>query len=149
MADTLGFYFEQYCLNGNNRPSLGDYSWWHVAVRKICARATDFEIRCWPDEPEAIETGRRFGSQVENTETQELVFRGKVTEAFCRTLCTQYLASGTLRWFTLILYQNETALLSSEHYGAEMYLLNLAEEELHRVQTIARRYPAIAQVNVY
>lgn len=149
MADTLGFYFEQHWLQGSNRPSLGDYSWWLVVVRRLCAHATDFEIRCWPGEEEAIETGRRFGTQVENTETKELVFKGKMTEDFCRTLCTQYLASGSLRWFTLILYKNGTPLLSSEHYGAEMYLLNLEEEELPRIQSLAKRYPAIAQVNVY
>lgn len=149
MAGTLGFYFENCRLKGSSKPSLGDYSWWLVAVRHISAHATSFEIRCWPDEPEAIETGRRFGTQVENTETQELVFKGQMTEEFQRLLFTRYLCSDCLQWFTLNLYRGETMLFSSEHYGSEMYLHNLTEEQLPRLRALSRRYPAIAQVNVY
>ncbi len=146
---TLGFCFESYRLKGSGKPSLGDYSWWLVAVKLVCSQATSFEIRCRRDEPEAIETGRRFGAQIEDPAAQGLVFRGDITDAFRQELVTRYLFSGCLRWLGLTLYKNTEPLFLSEEYGTEICLPNLTNRQLAQLKALSGRYPAIAQVRVY
>lgn len=103
---------------------LEDYSWWFALVRKFAPQADIFEIRCWPGEWEAFATGRRFGEQIENKMTRELVFRGPVTEAFLKHICEDtFDENGVLKWFTLNFKRGEEMLFDSEHYGTEPYFL--------------------------
>lgn len=131
-------------------PLLEDYSWWIDLIKRIGKKADIFELRCWPEEPEAIETGRRFGKQMENTVTRELVFRGPVTEDFLNHVCGEgRRGDGTLKYFTLIFYKEDKDILSSEHYGAEPYISVDTVEEIHEIERWRKNYPAITGIRVH
>lgn len=150
MSYTAGFHFDGYRFTEGSKPILKDYSWWVDLVQQICKTATDFEIRCWEDETEAIRTGKQFGIPVNNQETGELVFKGELTPAFRQELLINYLsAEQCLKWFTLSFNEGDKLIFSSEHYGAEPYLFNLTEGQVKDVRKWAKDYPAITRVDVF
>lgn len=135
---------------GGMKALLRDYSWWKDLVGMVAARADSFVLRCWPEEPEALALGRRFGSPVENTQTREMVFRGPVTEDFLREIRENgFDETGCLKWFTLIFYKRDVPLFSSEHYGAEPYLFMETREEVEKLRAWCEKYPVITRVDVF
>lgn len=147
---TVGFQFDLYKHTTGIKPVLQDYSWWIALVRNIAHQADTFEIRCWSDEPEAIATGQRFGMQLENIETTELVFQGPISEAFLKHVWEDgFDENGGLKWFTIIFYQGEQPLFHSEHYGIEPYVFLKTEEEAHKLEEWSRKYPIISRVDLY
>lgn len=147
---TVGFQFGSYKYITGIKPVLQEYSWWIELVRKIAPQADKFEIRCWPDEPEAIATGQQFGEQKENTETNELVFQGPISEAFLKHVCTDgFDKNGGLKWFTINFYQGEEILFHTGHYGTEPYIFLKTEEEVRKIEEWSRKHPIIIRVDVY
>lgn len=129
---------------------LEDYSWWIDLVGKIASEADKFEIRCWPDELEAIATGQQFGKQIENKRTTELVFKGPITEEFLRNICNEFLdETGALKWFTLNFYRGNDELFHSGHYGSEPIIYVKTKEEIQQFKEWSKQYPTINRVDVF
>lgn len=146
---TVAFQFERRYADGF-KALLRDYSWWKDLVGMAASQADAFELRCWPEEPEAVALGRRFGSQVENTMTGEMVIRGLVTDDFLREIWENGLDdTGCLKWFTLNFYRGDTPLFYSEHYGAEPYLFMETLEEVEKLRAWCEKYPVITRVDVF
>ncbi|SHJ27433.1 hypothetical protein [Thermoclostridium caenicola] len=61
---TVLFQFFGHIKYAGYKPVLDDYSWWFDLVSKIVRQADRFEIRCWPEEPAAIATGRQSVSKL-------------------------------------------------------------------------------------
>ena len=133
-----------------DKPVIQDYSWWIALVRKVAHRADRFQIRCWPDEPEAIAAGQRFGTQVKNTRSSELVFTGPVTNVFIEHICENgFDENGVLKWFTIIFRQGEQDLFFSEHYGTEPYIFLKTEEGVEQFVQWSKQYPIISRVDCH
>ena len=147
---TVGFHFDPYKDKTGSKPVLQDYSWWIALIRNIEHQADSFEIRCWPDEQEAIVAGLQFGMQSENIETNELVFQGPISEGFLDHICENGFDKNCgLKWFTIIFYQGEQPLFHSEHYGTEPYVFLKTEEEAHKLEQRSKQYPIISRVDRY
>lgn len=146
---TVGFQVG-YKYVGGLGTVLEDRSWWLELARKTGSNADVFEIRCWPGENEAIATGRRFGEQVENNESREIVFRGPVSEAFLQHVCEEgFDECGMLKYFTLYFYKGNEPLFQSEHYGTEPYFFLKTEEEVQKLEEWSRGFPSITRVDVF
>lgn len=144
---TILFHLNKY--NNGIKDVLDDYSWWIALVEKLAPKANKFEIRCWQDEQEAIATGQQFGKQQENKETEEIVFEGKINEAFLHHICTNFLDKyGGLKWFTLNFYSVEELLLHFGHYGTEPVLFVKTKEEAQQFIEWSKHYPIINRVDV-
>lgn len=144
------FHFNLYKETTGTKSVLQDYSWWIALVRNIANQADYFEIRCWSDEIEAITTGQKFGIQLENIETTELVFRGSISEVFLEYICENgFDEYGGLKWFTINFYQGEEFLFHSGHYGTEPYVFLKTEEEAHKLEQWSKQYPIISRVDRY
>ncbi len=127
-----------------------DYSWWIDLVNKSLKKADTFEMRLWPDDVEAIESGLKYGTKINNEETEEIVFQGKVTNDFEIEVQENFTSrEGYIKWFTLNLYHGKKLLFSSGHYGDETLVFDLSEEESHQIQDWAKQYPIIKRVDVY
>ncbi len=127
-----------------------DYTWWIGLVKKVLKKAETFEMRLWSDDVEAIESGLKYGTKVNNKETEEIVFQGKVTNDFEIEVQEDFMSrEGCIKWFTLNLYRGEKLLFSSGHYGDETLVFDLSEDEAHRIQEWAKQYPVIKRVDVY
>ncbi len=129
---------------------LEDYSCWIDLVNKSLKKADTFEMRLWPDDVEAIESGLKYGTKINNEETEEIVFQGKVTNDFEIEVQENFTSrEGYIKWFTLNLYHGKKLLFSSGHYGDETLVYDLSEEESHKIQEWAKNYPVIKRVDVY
>lgn len=131
-------------------PKLDSYDYWEEMVSKLCETATDFEIRCWSDEMPAIESGKKFGKQVENRETLELVFQGRITPGFISELLVNCLTeAGHLKWFTLNLMKGDRMIFHSGHYGTEPYLSDISDAEIDKIKEWTKAFPEILRVDVF
>ncbi len=128
---------------------LEDYSWWIDLAKKSLKKADTFEMRLWPDDVEAIESGLKYGTKINNEETEEIVFQGKVNDFEIEVQENFTSREGYIKWFTLNLYHGKKLLFSSGHYGDETLVYDLSEEESHKIQEWAKNYPVIKRVDVY
>ncbi len=127
-----------------------DYSWWIGIIKKSLKKADTFEMRLWPDDVEAIESGLKYGMEINNEETEEIVFQGKVTNDFEIEVQKNFTSrEGYIKWFTLNLYHDKKLLFSSGHYGDETLVFDLSEEEISQIREWAKQYPVIKRVDVY
>ncbi len=139
----------RYNFTNNCKTILDDYSWWISLVMQICKVANNFEIRCWKGETDTIDMGKRFGNPIENLTTNELVFKGRITDEFQKEVTTNYLTDDNcLKWFTLIAYRDEIMLFMSEHYGTEAHLLNVSSDEISNVKSWIEQFSSIEIVHI-
>jgi hypothetical protein len=136
--------------SGNMAYIFADYSWWVDLVKKSLNKADTFETRVWSDDGEAIESGIKYGEKIDNEETKEIVFKGKVTNNFEIEVKENFLSKeGFIKWFTLNLYNGKKLLFSSQHYGDETLIFDLSEEGVDQIQEWAKQYRIIKRVDVY
>lgn len=132
------------------KPILEDYSWWVALVRKVASGSDTFEIRCWNDEPEAIQIGKRYGEQIENETTQEFVFKGPLSETFLEEICENGLdEKGALKYFTINFYHGDKLLFHSGHYGTEPVIFVKTKEDAQQLEEWSRHYPIIRRVDLF
>lgn len=145
----VGFQFSRY-LDTGVKPVLEDYTWWVELVYTIAQCADRFEIRCWPDEPEALATGRQYGQPIANHETLERIFQGPLTTAFVERICGDgWDRHGGLKWFAINFYKGEKLLFHSGHYGTEPVVFVQTLREAARWEEWSRKHPLISRVDVY
>ena len=136
--------------SGNMAYIFADYSWWVDLVKKFLNKADTFETRVWSEDGEAIESGIKYGKKIDNEETREIVFQGKVTNDFEIEVKENFLSKeGFVKWFTLNLYNGKKLLFSSQHYGDETLIFDLSEEGVDQIQEWAKQYRIIKRVDVY
>jgi len=136
-------YFKiKYLLNDKSYiPYAKSYDFWKAMIQKMSRKATEFELRCWEDEEAAIETGEKFGKRVDNFETKEIVYQGKVTKEFITEISNNYLTGEKrLKWFS-IFFKTDKIIFSSEHYGTEIIMRHINDEEIDEV----KKYPELFQ----
>ena len=145
------FMVEREDNSSRNMASIfADYSWWVDLVKKSLNKADTFEIRVWPDDGEAIESGIKYGKKIDNEETREIVFQGKVTNDFEIEVKENFSSKeGFVKWFTLNLYNGKKLLFSSQHYGNQTLIFDLSEEGVDQIQEWAKQYKIIKRVDVY
>jgi len=131
-------------------PIFESYDWWVDLAEKALENADEFEMRLWECDIESIESGQKFGTQVPNNETREIVFSGRVVPELKQEILTNYLAKeGHIKWFTLNLKMGNEDIFSSEHYGDETYIFVNTKEEVEAIQKWAEKYPIIWRVDVF
>ena len=145
------FMVEREDISSRNMVSIfADYSWWVDLVKKFLNKADTFETRVWSEDGEAIESGIKYGKKIDNEETREIVFQGKVTNDFEIEVEKNFLSKeGFIKWFTLNLYNGKKLLFSSQHYGDETLIFDLSEEGVDQIQEWAKQYRIIKRVDVY
>lgn len=134
----------------NMAPIFSSYEWWLELAKKALETADKFEMRLWEEDQAGIKSGQRFGSQVPNTITREIVFVGKITPEFKREVLTNFLTEeGYIKWFTLNLKRDNKNIFSSSHYGDETYICVNTKEQVDAALKWAQKHPTIWRVDVF
>jgi len=142
MAYSAYFNIKYLLTEGSFVPYAKSYDFWKAMIQKISQKVTEFEIRCWENEEPAIETGEKFGKRADNFVTKEIVYQGKVTKDFITEILNSYLTgNGRLKWFSIFFKKDNKIIFSSEHYGTEIIMHNINDEEIEAV----RKYPGMFQ----
>jgi hypothetical protein len=111
--------------------------------------ATEFEIRCWKNEVLSIETCEKFGECVSNFETEEIVYQGKITEEFISEIINNNMTEdGRLKWFSIFFKKDKKIIFSSEHYGTEIIIRRIVEEEIDVIKEFLKQFKEVDYVHI-
>jgi len=150
MAYTAYFVMRNFTPKDSYIPYTESYDFWKAMIKKIYQVATDFEIRCWEGEAAAIETGEKFGKRIDNFETKEIVYQGKVTEEFISEILDNYLTEdGRLKWFSIFFKKGDETIFSSEHYGTELIMFHVDAEEIEIVKEYPKQFKEVDDVHIW
>ena len=113
-------------------------SWWKELVRHFVRPGDALEIRCWKEETEEIKAASRYGKPAE--EHYEVSIRGTATDELLLELLDGEPADKSIynkmtRYFTINI-KNGSCDLCSAHYGTEIYIENLREDDVSFVEDV-------------
>lgn len=146
---TLMVKYDKIAKN-NMAPIFESYEWWVELVSKVLKNTDEFEMRLWKDDIEGIQSGQRFGKQVPNNNTMEIVFRGKLIPELEQEILNNYLTKeGHIKWFTLNLKKGREYVFSNAHYGDEKLITVDSIEQVNAIQKWSKGYPIIWRVDVF
>ena len=110
--------------------------WWKQIMTVFLKEGHKFEIRCWKEEKEAIETALQYGEINKNEKSKnEISITGTLTEKIIQDILTLPDPDDYDRWtdfFTINIQNN----FCSAHYGAEMYIYNLTDQTVEMISQI-------------
>ena len=126
-------------------------SWWKELVRHFVRVGDELEIRCWKEETEEIKAASRYGKPT--AERTEVSIRGTVTDAFPRELMdeeptTRSRYNAMTKYFTINV-KNELCDFYNEHYGTEIYMEKLCENDVSFVEDVFSQWGDAFSVGIY
>jgi len=106
--------------------------WWKKLIVHFIRPGDDLEIRCWEDELEEIKQASSYGT-VEK-DGYEVSIRGVVkaellTELLLDSSTDKSIYNKMTKYFT-INTQNDLYKFSSEHYGTEIYIDGVSDDDI-------------------
>lgn len=123
-------------LNTEQNSSLEPNSFWRQIMKYFLQKADSIEIHCWNEETTTIEEIKsQFYLDTDIIQEDKLtIFHGKNTAAF-----TQYISNkaGALKWFTVNLMNGKTMVLHSSHWGTEIFVPNVTEQEISFIKSVS------------
>ncbi|WP_040285050.1 hypothetical protein [Sporosarcina koreensis] len=131
-------------------PCDGDYPYWLQLLDRYISRADRVEIHCWDGEEAALND--LFAQCSEND--YEVIRELQMTRV-CLGLSpslVEYLQTSSIdeqnrmKWFALWLFQGDTCLFCSDHWGVESYIPNV---EMPDVEAIQQILPADTNFHLY
>ncbi|WP_313527640.1 hypothetical protein [Anaerotignum sp.] len=117
--------------------------WWKKVIKHFIRVNDKFEIRCWKDETSEINQALSYGSLLEDD--NEVSIKGNVNQELLNELLyspepiDKNLYSKMTKYFTINI-ANDLCELSSEHYGTELYINNVSEEDTEFFKNIMLPY---------
>ena len=107
------------------------YTYWEKIISYFLTKADTVEIHCWKDEKTAIDELSHFeGKAVVADEGDLCLFTEKKTPALSDFLIKNHVTNGRLKWFTVNLISGGETVLHSGHWGTELAVYGLSEEDL-------------------
>jgi len=107
-------------------------NWWKKIIKHFVKINDKFEIRCWKDETNEINQAILYGSLLEDN--NEVSIKGNVNhELLNELLCSsepidKNLYNKMTRYFTINI-SNDLCELCSTHYGTELYIDHISDED--------------------
>ncbi|BAK98066.1 hypothetical protein OBV_08680 [Oscillibacter valericigenes Sjm18-20] len=116
-----------------------DTDWWKKITAKFLQPGDAFEIRCWKEEADAIEQALCYGSL--NLEDSNQEYETSIKGALTKNMIHNILATPQpqddemmTEFFTI----NVEPRFCSAHYGTELHLFHLSEQELADIKEILK-----------
>jgi len=124
--------------------------WWKELVRHFVRAGNDFEIRCWKEETDEIQQASVYG--IPEDDQNEVSVKGIVTEELLKELLSEEPTDKSLynkmtKYFTINVNYGCLSFCSA-HYGTEMYLEGVSDEDLFFVHQLLDPYGDGFSVNM-
>lgn len=117
--------------SGFQSPVGETYTYWEKIISYFLTKADTVEIHCWKNEKTAIDELRNFeGKAVVADDGDLVIFSVKKTPALSEFLIKNHVTNGRLKWFTVNLISSGETVLHSGHWGTELAVYGLSEEDL-------------------
>lgn len=116
--------------------------WWKALVKYFVQAGDTLEIRCWKEEADEVRQACLYGIPVEDN--YEISVKGVVSDAFIAELLSENPTDKSLynkmtKYFTITV-DREQRRFCSAHYGTELYLLGISENDISFFNQIMHAY---------
>lgn len=119
-----------------NFSTLEPKSYWSQIVKCFLRKADSFEIHCWNEETTTIEEIKsHFYLETDIIQEENLtIFHGENTTAFAHYILNK---AEALKWFTVNLMKGQTIVFHSGHWGTEIFVPNVTEQEISFIKRVS------------
>ncbi len=116
--------------------------WWKKLVKYFVKAGDSLEIRCWKEEAAEIQQASIYGNPTDDN--YEVSIKGVVSERFISELLSENPTDKSIynkmtKYFT-INAEREGRKFCSAHYGTEIYLIGVSDEDIAFFQDIMKGY---------
>lgn len=121
-------------------PATGNYEYWLLLMEYFLAKSDTVEIHCFNEEKEEIEELRSgLPGVFDASEKQGMtIFSSFLTPEITEFLLHRHVSkTSKLKWFSVFLSKGEQHIFSSEHWGTEFFVPDIAEEDLLFIKHVA------------
>lgn len=121
------------------KPVDEDYNYWIVLVKHFLDKADTIEIHCWNEEIETINEMNSIKSERFEIikEDNIIIFKASTSKSLNEYLLKESVNDGgVLKWVTLNLEKLNVPLFHSGHWGTELFIPGITQEDIDLIQTI-------------
>ena len=116
--------------------------WWKRIMKHFVKIGNAFEIRCWKEEIAEIEIASLYGVAVDDK--YEVSIKGSVTKELLNELLAEEPADKSIynkmtKYFTIHV-ENDLCDIWSEHYGTEMVIDIISDDDIEFFEKVMRQY---------
>lgn len=116
--------------------------WWKELVKHFVQVGDKLEIRCWKEEVLEIQQATSYGNITEDN--YEVSIKGIVSEALISELLSENPTDKSIynkmtKYFTINV-EHKGCKFCSAHYGTEIYLIGVSDEDIAFFQNVMREY---------
>ncbi len=116
--------------------------WWKKLVSHFVRDGDRFEIRCWKEEAAEIQQASVYGELTEDN--YEVSVKGIITEALIMELLSEAPTDKNIynkmtKYFTINAEHGQLKFCSA-HYGTEMYLIGVSDDDVAFFRDIMNEY---------
>lgn len=116
--------------------------WWKKIMNHFVRHGDEIEIHCWNEEKAEIKKAISFSYSIQTKNDFQTIIKGIVTSQMIEEFLTlseptdKTVYNKMTEFFTIIVGNK----LFSEHYGTEVYLLNMEEDDVKIFKEIMNPY---------
>lgn len=112
--------------------------WWKKIIHHFVTQEDEFEIRCWNEEHKEIKKALTYGSLFQDESNYETVIKGVVSEQMIKEFLSmpEPLDKTIYNKMTIFFTINTKDNFCSAHYGTELYLFNVSDDEVEAFKKI-------------
>ena len=116
--------------------------WWKELVKYFVQVGDKLEIRCWKEELAEIQQATSYGHPTEDN--YEVSIKGIVSEGVISELLSENPADKSIynkmtKYFTINV-EREQLKFCSAHYGTEMYLIGVSDDNIAFFQDVMKEF---------
>ena len=123
----------------NNRISS---FWWKELVKHFVQVGDALEIRCWKEEMDEIQQASIYGNPMEDhyeISVKGIVSKELLTELLSENPADKSIYNKMTKYFTINV-EHEQRKFCSAHYGTEMYLIGVSDDDIAFFQDIMKEF---------
>lgn len=115
-----------------------NFGWWKKIIHYFVKQGDAFEIRCWNEEHNEIKKALTYGSIFQDESNYETAIKGVVSEQMIKEFLSmsEPLDKTIYNKMTIFFTININDNFCSAHYGTEMYLFNVSDDEVEAFKKI-------------
>ena len=116
--------------------------WWKNLVKHFVQVGDSLEIRCWKEEVDEIKKASLYGNPI--NENYEVSIKGTASNKFIDELLAENptdkdIYNKMTKYFTINV-ENEHHKFCSAHYGTEIYLTDVSDDDITFVQEVMKAF---------
>jgi len=124
--------------------------WWKKLIEHFIKVGDAFEIRCWKEETDEIKQASLYGNLAEDN--NEVSVKGVVSAELLAEFLSEEPSDKSIynkmtKYFTINV-ENDKCFFCSAHYGTEMYLERVFDDDICFFENVVKQYDDCFSVSI-